>query len=489
MNNLEDTNEDIDNLNEEDTIDDEDENVDSQSYLKEKKRTINKLNAKNNIGQEQFFINNVDTIVYKSCKQFSEESNLEESLKKYDLCNLNDCSEFIEKYKYSEYLAMAIILGTFEAVLLGDLPDLQKTLMEYLPTVEVRNSEVKEEFCSQPNPYVSLNTILAVISGKQFVTEDGQTCIGLGEKSKKVLINILNQFPILRSAIISWLIYLNKIYEYRTAFDAYQIATAFARIVSMDIRDAKMRIFPKLYSNPNNAGLLGTLIYKLYIDNISSDNIAQILFQWTESDSRWIWKSACLAYSLIMEKKNGVVFEENLNETIGKRIIYLKQNDLHFIAALLYQSKHCRTMFSKAFGDAFSKTKDKNRKLLITGKYINLVRYCYYMVNESFMELPLVACDSKLQQMCLTEIVKQIMSVYSLRKQLYAILGVYMSEISGYKFSERVVNHISAFFYNMILSHSLYKQDIIYFLRNCENEVATQIFDRLYHICGKGIFE
>ena len=99
------------------------------------------------------------------------------------MSNSNDCTQFVEKYKYSEYLAMAIILSTFEAVLLADLPDLQKTLMEYLPIVRMKDNEEKEEEASQPNPYVSLNTILMVINGKKFVTEDGQICIGFGESS------------------------------------------------------------------------------------------------------------------------------------------------------------------------------------------------------------------------------------------------------------------------------------------------------------------
>lgn len=485
MNNLNETNKEIDNIEEikEDNINEENENINNQSDLKEKKRTINKLNTYDNLGQYQAFVNSVDNIVYNIYKQDSKESEPEKSLKKYNLINVNDCSEFVEKYKYSEYLAIAIILSVFEAVLLGDLPELQKTIMEYLPIVRMKDNEEKEEVDTQPNPYVSLNTILMVVNGKKFVTEDGQICIGFGESSVKILINILEQFPMLRSSIVSWLIYLSKVYKYRTAFDAYQIATAFARIVSLDITDAKMRILPQLYLTSNNIGLLSVMVYKLYIDNRLIDDVEHILLHWIESDNKWIWKSVYLTYSFIIEKSDNISIESDFKKTLSKKILYLKGSDLYFIAMILHKSKHCRTMVAEIFNSIYNQTNDREKKILISQQYIKLIRDCYYMVDAFFIELPLVACDSKSQQICLTKIIGQIMSVYHLRKQLYAILGAYLDELSSYNFSENIIEHISAFFYNMIFSDCLYKQDVLYFLKNCRNEVAKRVFMRLYHIC------
>lgn len=484
MNNLDEMNKDIDNTEEvEDNVNEEEENINNQSDLEEKKRTINnKLKANDNFGQYQAFANSVDTIVYNIYKQDLEESEQKKSLKKYDLSNLNDCAEFVENYKDSEYLAMAIILSTFEAVLLGDLPELQKTLMEYLPKVKVRGKEEKEELVSQQNPYISLKTLLMVINGKKFITKDGQICIGFGENSIQILINILEQFPILRSSIVSWLIYLSEVYKYRTAFDAYQIATAFARIISLDITDAKMRILPQLYSSSNNIGLLGVLAYKLFIDYMLINEVEHILLHWIESDSKWIWKSAFLAYSFIIEKNNNITIESDLKKTLSKKILYLKKSDLCFIVMILYQSKHCRTMLAEVFSNIYNKTNSEKKRFLICEQYINLIRYCYYMVDSSFIELPLVACDSKEQQRCLTKVIGQVMSVYYLRKQLYVILGAYLNELSSYNFSENVIEHICAFFYNMILSNSLYKQDVLYFLKNCKNKMAKRVFMRLYYI-------
>ena len=487
MSNLNETNKGIDNVEtiEEDNINEETENINNQSDLEEKKCTINKLNANNNWGHYQVFINSVDTIVYNIYKQDLKQIELGKPLKNYGLSNSNDCAQFVEKYKYSEYLAMAIILSTFEAVLLADLPDLQKTLMEYLPIVRMKDNEEKEkeEEASQPNPYVSLNTILMVINGKKFVMEDGQICIGFGESSIQILINILEQFPMLRSSIVSWLIYLSKIYKYRTAFDAYQIATAFARIVSLDITDAKIRILPQLYSSSNNIGLLGAMAYKLYTNNMLIDDVESILLHWIESDNKWIWKSVYLAYSFIIEKSNHISIESDLKKVLSKKILYLKEEDLYFIAMILHHSKHCRTMMAEIFNNIYNKINDKNKKLLICEQYINLIQCCYYIVDASFVELPLVACDSKSQQIYLTKIIRQIMSIYYLRKQLYAILGAYLHELSSYNFSQNVIEHISAFFYNIIFSSPLYKQDVLYFLTNCKNKAAKQVFMRLYYIC------
>lgn len=485
MNNLNETDKEIDNVEEieEDNINEDTENINNQSDLEEKKRTINKLNANNNWGRYQAFVNGKCSIVYNIYEQDLEQSEPEKSLKKYDLRNSNDCAEFVEKYKYSEYLAIAIILSTFEVVLLGDLPDLQKTLMDNLPMVKIQNNEDKEKLVSQRNPYVSLNTILMVINGKRFVTKDGQICIGFGEGSIQILINILEQFPMLRSSIVSWLIYLSKIYKYRTAFDSCQMVAAFARIISLDITDAKMRVLPQLYSNSNNIALLGALAYKLYTNNMLVNESELILLYWLKSDSKWIWKSALLTYSFIIQKNNNTTIEDDLKKTFSKKILYLKGRDLHFIAMILHQSKHCRIMFAEIFNNTYNKTNDKKKKLLICEQYLNLIRYCYYMVDASFIKLPLVACDSKSQQICLTKIIGQIMSVYYLRKQLHAILGAYLDELSSYNFSENVIKHISGFFYNMISLTSLYKEDVLYFLRNCKNEAAKQVFMRLYHIC------
>ncbi|MBD5554507.1 MAG: hypothetical protein HDQ95_03945 [Roseburia sp.] len=474
----------VDEGNEKDAIPDEEETYENEEFdkssdLEEKKRATNKLNAEGNIANTQIFIQSLDKL-NMNCILSSDEKNSKEPVRKYDLRNLDDCTEFVEKYGHSEYLATAIILSTFEVVTLGDLPDLQEKLIAYLPITEKLDN--KENDCYQRNPYISLNTIFAIIGGERFVTEDGQTCVGLGKDSKQALINILEQFPLLRSSVVSWLIHINEIYRYRTTFDAYQVAVAFSRIISLDILDARKRVLSQLYTNPQNAGLLGTLAYILYEDIALKEDVENIIMQWMKSDSIWLWKSACLVYSLFMENDIEFSYEKILRQAIGKRILQFKGKDFDFISALMIRSKYFRGMMTDIFYGRYKAAKTIEYRTGLAQRYIHLIRHSYYLVNSSFVELPLVACDTKQQQENLRHILEEIMSVYRLRKQLYAILEAYMKELSNYNFSEKAINHISAYFYNMASVDTVYQQDVWFFLKRCQNKVAEQICDRLYSV-------
>lgn len=462
----------------------ENDEINNSSDLEQKKRTTNEFIAEGNVAQTQIFIQNLSTL-NADYKQRVEQNNSDLPEKSYDLQKSEDCAEFVEKYRNSEYLAMAIILSSFEVVTLGDLQDLCEKLMKHLPTIEILNKDGAEEHYSERNPYISLDTILTVIGGKRFVREDNQLCIGLGEGSWQALNNILEQFFMLKSPIVSWLFHVNETYKYRTTFDAYQIATAFARVVSLDIADAQRCIFQQLYANPDNAGLLGILVYKLYEDVALRHDVENIILQWIHSDSVWLWKSACLAYSALMEKYNGISFEVDLKKLISKKILNFKKDDLIFTAALLIQSKHFRTMFANVFNYVFSRANNREKRLELAQIYIKLVRRSYYLVNSFFMGLPLVACDTKQQQEYLAGIIEQTMSIYRLRKQLYVILKAYLKELSGYDCSVEIINHICAFFFNMAISDRAYQQDILEFLKNCKNKVARQIYDKLYHTYEK----
>ena len=455
------------------------EEIDSSTELEKKKKITNTYNAEGNIGQTQIFIQTLSNL-NMDYKQSSNEMSINQPLKKYNLCNPNECSEFVEKYKDSEFVIVAIVLCTFENVALGDLPDLQEKLINYLPKGETESNEEGDGNYSRRNPYISLNTILSVIGGKRFITDGGQACVGLGENSKQALLNILELFPILRSSIATWLIHVNEVYKYRTTFGAYQIATAFARVISFDIADAEIRIFPKLCSRTENAGLLGIIMYKLYEDASLKEEIKIIIRNWIKSDSKWLWRPVCLAYSLLMQSTDHVSFESDLNSAINKRITYFNKSDMFFCASILLQSKPFRTMIAGAFHNACSKADTKEKRLDIANLYIYLIRRCYYLVNVSFIELPLVACDTNQQQKFLSQVIEQTMSDYHLRKQLYVILETYLKELSGYDFSVNVVNHIAAYFYNMTLSGLNYQKDVLYFLRNCENRASKQIYNRLY---------
>lgn len=456
--------------------------VGSSAELEKKKQITNEYNVEGNTAQKQFFVQNLN-MVYK---QMPREAAADKSPKKYDLRQPEECSEFIEKYKNSDYVAVAIILCTFEAVSLGDLSNLQEELLKYLPKVERSGDEGEIEQDIRRNPYLSLNTLLSVIGGKRFIAVEGQTCTGLGENSKQALVNLMEQFPSLRRPIISWLIHVNEVYKYNTTFDAYQIATAFARVISLDVADAEMRIFPRLYSEPKNAGLLGILMYKLYGDALIQESVQTIILQWIKSESTWLWKPVCLVYSYL--KQDGridISFESALGRVISKRFGRFKGNDLAFISLILVQSEAFRTMLAKVIHDTYLKANAREGRITVAVQYIKLVRSCYYLVNRACMELPLVACDTKQQQDFLAPLVEQVMSEYRLRKQLYVILEAYMKEISDYNCSDGTINHVAAYFYNIASSDFDFQQDVLYFIQNCRCRASQKIYERLKKAYGR----
>lgn len=468
------------------TLEEEEKIDDSADLEKEKqKQKTNEFNAEGNMAGVQLFIQNLGSLGMPY-KQSSEDINSKVSSKKYDLRDSEECAEFVETYKNSEHLAIAVILSTFEVVALGDLPDLQMNLMHYLPLPKMQDEEKEDNYYSQQNSYISLNTILTIIGGKRFITEDGQLCTGLGEDSKQALANILEQFPLLRDPIVSWLIHMNEIYKYRTTFDAYQIVAAFSRVISLDIIDAKKRIFLQLYSNPQNVGLLGSLVYKLYEESVLKDEIENIILQWVKSDSIWLWKAACLAYVFFMEDGVNITFETLLYKAVRRRFFQLKKSDWVFISTLSLQSKYFRTMIAGIFFDIYKKSETREKRVAVAQIYINLLRHGYYRVNAFYMELPFVACDTKQQQKHISQIVAQVMPIYRLRRQLYIILETYLKELSGYDYSAGIINHISAYFYIMASDDRGYQQDILLFLQNCKNKVASQIYKKLYNIYIRG---
>lgn len=465
-----------------------DKTIDSSDDLIQEKRRANEFNAEGNIAQYQIFVQNLSNLnaFVPNTKTMDMDSSLRTT---HNLCELEECIKFIEKYKDGEFLAIAIILSVFEAVPLRDLPDLKSGLMEYMPSAEILEKEGVETHSSQLNPYISLNSIIAVIGGKRFVIGNDQQYVGLGEDSKQALLNIWEQFPDLRNSIILWLIHINKIHEYRTTFDVYQMAMAFARVISLDFIDARKRIFPQLYLNKNNVGLLGILAYKLYENVKLREEMNILLKEWMKSDRNWLWRSASFTYLYFIDNDINFPLETSLKRAILRRFLYFNKSDLRFLAILMFRAKQFRFMCADIFGNAYSKADSQEKKITIANIYIELIRRSYYLVNKTFIELPLVCFDTREQHSCLLPVIKQVMSNYPLRKQLYIILEAYLKELSNYKFSTKVVNHMSAYLYGMALNGLEYQQDIISFLKGCQCKMANQIYDRLLHLFKQRIGE
>ena len=142
----------------EDTINvEEKEDVEDLSDLNRKKQAEKEFWAENNMAQTQIFINSMDGNLNLGYKQNTEKFEIENHAKTYDLQNQDDCVKFVETYRNSEYLAVALVLCTFEAVVIGDLPELRSKMLECLPTTDSETCEENE--ISKRNPYLSMNTI------------------------------------------------------------------------------------------------------------------------------------------------------------------------------------------------------------------------------------------------------------------------------------------------------------------------------------------
>lgn len=466
-------------------LQEEKEEYDNSEELEEKKRAVNEFNVEDNEANIQTFIQSPQALYINYYSQGGKILPPEKTENRtYDLRNQVECSEFVEHYKNGEYLSAAIILSVFEVVALSDLSRLSLSLMEHLPANKTVEADAQESGVQQ-DAYISLRTIMSVIGGESLITEDGRQCIGLGKDSQQILKNFFELFPALRCSINSWIIQVNSTLQLRTTFDAYQIIMAFVRIISVDPFDAKRNIFPQLYANPANAGLLGNIVYRLHENNETKEEADAIIKQWMRSDSTWLWRPLCLEYSMYTENKPDSVYETGIVKLLCKRIYAFSRSDISFIARILFQSKSFRTMITEVISRGFELSRTEGERIYVSFLYIKLVRQSYYKVNRKNMELPLVACDTKGQQKNIAGVIGMVMSEYNLRKQLYAVLKAYLNEISGYEFSSNIVIHISAFFYNMTLAGRRYQADILQFLKGCNNKMSEQIYIRLDEAIAK----
>ena len=346
----------------------ENENINSSADLEREKQKTNGFIVEGNAAQFQVFIQHYNEYD-KGIKQILNAVSSDGNRKKYDLCQADKCVEFIETYRDSEYVVVAIILCVFEFVSLADLPDLRKIFVKYLPKAE-RIDQEKSGQNVNGDPYLSIDTLTGVIGGRRFDTKDGQSCISLGENSKQALINVMDSFPALRDTIVSGLIHVHEVYQCRTMFNVYQMAVAFARVSSFDIEYADRHIFPRLCSDSRNTGLLGILMYKLYEDDSAREMTDSILLRWLSSDGKWLWRPVCMVFSFLTEAGSNVSFETALERAICRRIQDFKASDLTFMASILMQSMAFREMMARVFQSLIIEA-DKQEKSCFWHQFIS----------------------------------------------------------------------------------------------------------------------
>lgn len=452
------------------------EPISSTSDLEqEKKRTVHEVNAHGNTAGTQIIIGHIDEMNFGP-RQKRDAPAEPPASQTYSLHTRKGCTEFVEQHKNSEHLAVAIVLSVFELVCLGDLHDLKELLMEELPDAAPAGEETATP---ARNPYISVDTFLSAIGGEWVTSREGKQYVGLGENAQKAMQNLWEQFPALRDPICRWLVRLCRDYKARTAFDAYQMVCAFARVVALDFEDAQKRMFPRLYSRPENMGLLGNLVCKLYGEASLRGELEKLLRGWLGTRDSWLWRPACLACSFLMPGLDEKRFGSALAETVNYCLSRLTRNDSAFLAILMLQSEYFRSMLARLLGRRMRKADNHIERLAAAQTYLYLLRSCYYMVDAQHPELPLAACDTKEQQQALSPVLAEVMGQASLRKQLYAILRAYLKELDRYQYPDYLFNHLCAYFYNMTHALPSCWPDILEFLSGCRGRLGRRLFEHM----------
>ena len=166
---------------------DERSDIDDPEELAEKKKSIHKFKAEGNIASIQLFIQNM---VLHSNEDAEFQSSKKGKKKKYNLYELNDCIKFVEQFGYSYNLMVVLILCMFDIVEPFEIYNLYNSLKNFLPqnTLDEKKSD---------SPYISLNTVLDMLDGKQFVQKDEKIYVVWVKDSKKILFQLWKQFPVL----------------------------------------------------------------------------------------------------------------------------------------------------------------------------------------------------------------------------------------------------------------------------------------------------
>lgn len=457
------------------------EDINDSEELEEKKREVNQFNIERNSAQNQIFIQDIGaggfTVNYYAAKMEPIVSKLPVE-KRFDLRKQEECIEFVETFKDTEYFTTAVLLCIFEAVILTDLSDLRAKLDSCLPQNYQSNTGNEEaSTVLKDNSYTSLNSIFTVIGANKLVTEDGKLCVSIGENSIQALINMLEQFPVIHNLFVNFIILMTQDNRYHTIFYDSQLASSFSESWSAEVIDLRNSIYPELCANPENAYLLGNFVYKLYKKR-ERDGKA-ILWQCLTLEKTWLWRVVSYAYILFEKNNIAFPFEKEFRALLVKKVNYLRKNDFYFLAELLIQSEYFRDMICCVFSSAYKRAGKREKQNVIAQTYVYLVRRGYYRVNSFFIRLPLVACDTKQQQLYLVDILERVMSDYHLRKQMYVILKAYLKELSQYHFSQTEIKHIAAFCYNMSSSNEEYREDIKEMLQECGSKVAKRVADLL----------
>ncbi len=423
-----------------------------------------------NTATTQIFVQNLDTLSLGNGDTTKMTPN---SSKVYDLTNLEECICFFEENKNRESLIIAIILCVFDKVPLEDLGYLESSLNKVFSS-----DEVTWEQSHMTN--LALNSILGQIKGQIICGKNGKQWVSIENGSIQAISNIMTQFPRLKSIVIQWMIDIGRDGLRETSFDIYQLTTAFLRVIEVETKVATSNIFPMLYESSDNLGILGLLIYRMYTKiNLKCEAKKQLEYC-MRKESSWEWKVVCIVYSYFAEHDEDFLYDRQMQRIIKKKIMHFGTTDYIFIVFMMFQCEQFRTIISFVYNESYKKAVDRDEQERIAKSYVKLIRFGYYHINSNNFQLPLVGCDSLVQQENISLALCRVMDMYQLRKQLYTILDAYLTEISRYRITQKTVKSIAGFFYDLIKNNVDFQEDIGDFLNRCENTVADKVYQYIF---------
>jgi hypothetical protein len=407
------------------------------------------------------------------------------SAKTYKLYERVDCSEFVAEYKTSLHLAYAIAISLFEYVPVSDLQRLSERLLKRFPkTLDADGKEDKTHI----NPFLSLDAVLAVIGAEtckvsytsrfENITE---RCVCFPEQHQKVMENLWELFPMLRSEITVWLIETDFISQLSNAFSTSCFVRAMANIVKLDFGDALSRLFPQLTSDPMNKYLMMRLFILLTDDEETKKNACEILKQWSTS-SKWMWE---IPFVVFAESDQDFAFKTELERTVRNKIIDGFDDEeewaMKLIAGKMVTSKKLRTMVAEIFGKLFGEAKTTQDKTAVAIVYLLTVSTAYMFVDKEDSVLPLVAFDTKQQANNIQPVILRIITDFQLRQGLFDVLEAYLNEINDYEMTSALTNSLKSYFYVLAVHVPRYYGDIVRFLMRLQgkNNIAKDILQFL----------
>lgn len=429
--------------------------------------------------QNVFYISNMTGDIL-SVKKEQSNVNLNSNTKKYKLYKVSDCIDFVSEYKTSLHLAYAISISLFEYVPISNLQNLSERLLRHFP-VKLDDDGKKDE--TYTTPFLSLDNIISVIGAEICQVSYSSRfenikvrCVCFPNHQDKIIKNLWEQFPMLRSEITAWLIEADFISQFKDVFGANCFVRAIANLVKLDFGDSVNRLFAQLTSNSSNKYLLTKLFIILTNDIDTQENAYIMLKQWSSS-SKWLWE---IPLAVLSSDSKDFPFQAELEHTIRSKLLSSFNNKddnlaIKFISFKMVSSLKLRSMVASVFEKLFTESKKANEKTSIAVIYLFTIINSYTFINKENIILPLVVFDNKQQLKKIKPIMLEIIVDFSLRQGLFYILEVYINEINNYEISVSVMNGLKSFFYILAIEAPKYYNDIIRFLMRIKNKTANDI--------------